>query len=41
MQLIHKKVPITTETIKSKLLGVDEASPYLQRPQQQNKRTDW
>ena len=29
MQLIHKKVPITTETIKSKLLGVDERARML------------
>ena len=42
MELIHKKIVLTTETIKSKLLGVDEraknARSHLPRPQQQNKK---
>ncbi len=29
MELIHKKAPITTETIKSKLLGIDERARML------------
>jgi site-specific recombinase XerD len=29
MELIHKKMPITTETLKSKLLGVDERARML------------
>lgn len=29
MELIHKKIPVTTETIKSKLLGLDERARML------------
>ncbi|MCZ8330639.1 MAG: site-specific integrase [Flavobacterium sp.] len=29
MELIHKKIPVTTETLKSKILGVDERARML------------